>query len=73
MEKWQGGSLESIQIKTTHIQTDPITDPMTDESESVDSVSSMGLVGLRAEIRARWKEAREASSHLPKNNGCRGC
>jgi hypothetical protein len=30
-------------------------------------------VGLRAEMHEKWMAAREASAHLSKNNGCRGC
>ena len=32
-----------------------------------------GGVGVRSEIQAKWSAAREAASHQPHDNGCRGC
>lgn len=47
--------------------------PQTAQPTSLPLHDGGGCVGLGAELRAKWKTAREAYSHLPKNNGCRGC
>jgi len=49
-----------------------VAPPQTSEAPPPEDVKGGGSIGIREEIHAKWKEARETVSNRPKN-ACRGC